>query len=151
MCAILDASVCSRVFGSNNRPDAGKEFFKWVDEGRGRLVIGGRLRVELFQNDEFRRWATTAIQYGRLKNCDDTLVDQCENTLNDLVSNDSHIIALAIESHARLLCTDDNNLMKDFKNRELIRNPRGTIFSIKPESKFDRKRRGILQRCNCKM
>ena len=151
MCAILDASVCSRVFGSNNRPDAGKEFFKWVDEGRGRLVIGGRLRDELFQNDEFRRWATAAVQYGRLRIYDDALVDQCENTLNDLVSNDSHIIALAIKSHARLLCTGDNNLMKDFKNRELIRNPRGTIFSIKPESKFDRKRRGILQRCNCKM
>ena len=151
MCAILDASVCSRVFGGEDRPKSGKGFFEWIDRGKGRLVIGGRLRTELFQNDEFKRWATTAVQYGRLKNCDDNLVRRRENTLSNLNSNDPHIIALAIEGRARLLCTDDKDLMKDFKNRKLIQNPRGTVYSVKPESKFNKKKRDTLQRFNCKV
>ena len=46
MCAILDANVAGQVFGTG-RPPAGAKFFEWIDSGRGRLVIGGRLRREL--------------------------------------------------------------------------------------------------------
>lgn len=103
MCAILDASVCSMVFDGDDRPEARKCFFDWIDSGKGRLVIGGKLRRELYQNSKFRGWAAAAVQYGRLKSSDDDLVNTREGTINDLVSNDSHIIALVIESRARLL------------------------------------------------
>lgn len=149
MCAVLDASVCSMVFGGEDRPDAGKGFFEWVNSGKGRLVIGGKLRRELYKNKKFEDWAATAIQYGFLKSSDDVLVNRRENTLADLVSNDSHIIALAIESRARLLCTDDRDLMSDFKSRNFIKSPRGSVYAIKPKSKFDARKRKLLKRCNC--
>lgn len=149
MCAVLDASVCSMVFGGEDRPDAGKGFFDWVNSGKGRLVIGGRLRRELYQNQNFKNWAATAVQYGFLKSSDDALVNQRENAITNLVSNDSHIIALAVVSDARLLCTNDRDLMSDFKNKNLIRHPRGSVYSIKRESKFDTRRRSLLERCNC--
>lgn len=137
------------VFGGEDRPDAGKGFFEWVNSGKGRLVIGGKLRGELYKNKKFEDWAATAIQYGSLKSSDDVLVTQREDTLANLVSNDSHIIALAIESSARLLCTDDRYLMSDFKSRNLIKNPRGSVYAIRPESKFDARKRDLLERCNC--
>ena len=150
MCAILDASVCSMVFDGDDRPEAGKVFFEWIHSGKGRLVIGGRLRRELFKNTKFKDWAATAVNYGFLKDCDDAKVKQCEDTITNLESNDSHIIALALVSHARLLCTGDRDLMKDFKNRKLIRSPRGSIYSIELGFRFDkRKRRDFLERCNC--
>ena len=53
MCAILDANVAGQVFGVE-RSAAGQAFFEWIDSGRGRLVIGGRLRRELDRNLAFR-------------------------------------------------------------------------------------------------
>lgn len=47
MCAILDANVASEVFGKKDRPEAGKAFFRWIDKGKRRLVVGGKLLAEL--------------------------------------------------------------------------------------------------------
>ena len=49
----------------------------------------------------------------------------------DCVSNDSHVIALAQISAARLLYTNDTDLQKDFKNRHLINKPQGKVYSTK--------------------
>ena len=150
MCAVLDASVCSMVFGGEDRPDAGRRFFEWVNSGKGRLVIGGKLRDELYQSQKFKNWAATAVQYGFLKECDDAEVKQCEDTITNLESNDSHIIALALVSHARLLCTGDRDLMKDFRNKGLISKPKGSIYSIKLGSRFSKGKKDLLGRCSCK-
>ena len=40
MCAIVDANVAHEVFGTSQTP-AGKRFYDWINEGQGRLVIGG--------------------------------------------------------------------------------------------------------------
>ena len=49
MCAIVDANVAGEVFGEN-KPPAGKEFYNWLNTGRGQLVVGGKLLVELNKN-----------------------------------------------------------------------------------------------------
>lgn len=46
MCAIVDASVMGEVFGPKPAP-AGKVFFEWLNSGNGRLVVGGKLLLEL--------------------------------------------------------------------------------------------------------
>ena len=43
-------------------------------------------------------------------------------------SDDPHVIALAKISGARLLCTSDEDLHADFKNPEIVNNPRGSIY-----------------------
>src|SRR5579862_586819 len=50
---------------------------------------------------------------------------------NLCVSDDPHVIALALVAKVRLLCTNDANLMTDFDNPALISNPRGRIYAPK--------------------
>ncbi|SPE26752.1 hypothetical protein SBA3_1300008 [Candidatus Sulfopaludibacter sp. SbA3] len=44
------------------------------------------------------------------------------------MSNDHHVLALAITSGARTLATLDNELAQDFKNKNIIDNPRGSVY-----------------------
>ena len=46
-------------------------------------------------------------------------------------SNDQHIIALAQVSGARLLYSDDGDLLEDFKNERLINNPQGKVYAAR--------------------
>ena len=127
MCAIVDANVANEVFG-DIRPAAGKAFFDWIDKGNGRLVAGGKLKIELAMVGKFKEWALEANRSGRLKSRDDTEVDRKTLELESQrahKSNDPHIIALAQVSGARLLYSNDLDLHQDFKNKKLIQNPRG--------------------------
>lgn len=129
MCAILDANIVGSVFGSN-RPIAGKEFHKWISTGHGRLVIGGKLRRELARTPA-REWLRVAISSGRAKQLNDQKVDQRTQQLIEsgkCRSDDQHVIALAQLSGSRLLYSDDGDLGKDFKDRQLISSPKGSIY-----------------------
>ena len=131
MCAILDNNVVHEVFGSN-RPPAGVKFFNWINSGPGHLVVGGKLLEELSKNHNFRKWLQQAFSSGRASNPGD---ERVEDVINDLIkaasceSNDHHVIALAQLSNARLLYSGDGDLQQDFKNKELIDNPRGKVYS----------------------
>lgn len=46
-----------------------------------------------------------------------------------LTSDDPHVIALAIESGARLLYSHDHKLQDDFRDSALINAPRGKVYS----------------------
>ena len=51
-------------------------------------------------------------------------------------SNDTHVIALAQISGARLLYSNDKDLHVDFKNKRLIDEPRGKIYSTNEDKNF---------------
>ena len=108
MCAILDASIASEVFG-HNRPEAGVKFFNWINTGRGRLLAGGKLLEEL-NKTQFREWARQALNSGIVTTVDEPLVNK---KIDELVaerscrSNDPHVIALAIVGGGRLLYSND--------------------------------------------
>ena len=61
---------------------------------------------------------------------------------NNYKSDDVHILALAKASGARLLYTGDKSLIQDFKNRKIINNPSGKIYS-------DHRNRNLLTRNIC--
>ncbi|MCY4673828.1 MAG: type II toxin-antitoxin system VapC family toxin [Bacteroidetes bacterium] len=128
MCAILDANVVHEAFESNSS-EAGKQFFDWLNTGKGRLVVGGKLFEELFgTSKKFTEWARRAQITGRMRRVKDDQVNAIAEGLN-YKSDDCHIIALAQVSGARLLYSNDKALHKDFKNRELINNPGGKVYS----------------------
>jgi hypothetical protein len=150
MCAILDTAVVHEVF-SRCRPDAGEGFRRWIDSGRGQLVIGGRLREELVRYNAFRPWLVEALRAGRATSLNDAEVEKRETRLRQsgvCESNDQHIIALAQLSNARLLYTNDDALSRDFGKKELIDNPRGKVYSTKSGGEFNKRRRQLLQRGN---
>lgn len=159
MCAILDANVVHEVFSKPN--DAGKAFLDWITRGSHRLVIGGKNRQELGKYQELNRhggWISRLIQSGRIKQVDDTEVNNLAEQITrsgSCKSCDEHIIALAQLSGARLLYTNDQLLQKDFGNKELIDKPRGKVYSTRvtneyDNSKFDEGKRRLLNRNLCR-
>lgn len=153
MCAIVDANVASEVFGSRPRP-AGEMFFAWLNKGSGRLVVGGKLLEELEASTQhFRIWASEVALAGRMRIVSKSEVDaraeqiRSEGAIN---SNDPHVLALAQISGARLLYTNDGDLQKDFRDRSLIDNPPGRIYSTdatnNPNKDFRSAHRRLLAR-----
>ena len=154
MCAIVDNDVRDQVFG-NNQPPAGKFFFDWLNDGRGRLVIGGKLLRELSGSNHFRKWIQTALLFGRATRIDDGPVNTATQELRErkiCQSNDEHILGLAKVSGARLLFTNDHSLQQDFKNRAIIGGTRGRIYTMPERDKrVTRSHESLLKRrdlCN---
>lgn len=147
MCAIIDANVISQVFGSD-RPAAGKEFFNWISTGNGRLVVGAKLLKELDKGSfAFRQWAKEGQISGRMRRPNEDQVTARTQELREQAlcrSNDPHIIALAQASGARLLYSNDRALQQDFKDKSLIDNPRGKVFTTLKHQDYSRVHKKLL-------
>ena len=148
MCAIVDANVVSEVFGSN-LPPAGEKFFDWLNKGSGRLIVGGKLLEELEQGSaDFRRWGQEAQLAGRMSIANKSEVDARTEQIRSegaIRSDDPHVIALAQVSGARLLYSNDGNLQQDFKNKKLIDDPRGKVYSTSGGRSFQRSHDRLLK------
>lgn len=152
MCAIIDVNVLHQVFGQN-RPSAGEKFFAWINSGPGSLVIGGKLSQELNNYTPFRDWLVEAKRAGRVISTKDSEVISETMFLKDngmCQSNDEHIIALARLSGARLLYANDNKLQDDFKNKNLIDSPRGSVYSTLVKQNFTPSHSSLLRNSICK-
>ena len=135
MCAILDANVVPDVF-SSDQLTAGKEFFKWINSGIGRLVVGGKLLEELNRTSA-RVWARRALNRGLIRSVSEGKVrERTEKLQNEGLygSDDPLVIALVQVSGARLLYTNDEKLQRDFRNKNLVDNPAGKVYSTKPKN-----------------
>ena len=150
MCAILDANVAGQVFGTD-RPAAGQAFFEWIDSGRGRLVVGGKLRRELDGNRAFRDWRLQAGLAGRVKRLNDEAVDGRARQLkqdNACRSDDEHVVAVAQLGGARLLYSNDGALQDDFDDKKLIDHPRGKVYSTRRHEDLRPEHRRLLANRN---
>ena len=149
MCAIIDANVVGEVFG-DERPEAGEEFFRWINTGQGVLVVGGKLFLELTRaSAKFNRWAQAALLTGRMIRQDANEVNARERQISSdrqHASNDPHVLALAQVSGARLLYTNDQDLQQDFKDRRLVNQPRGKIYSTLRNKDFAQSHKSLLSR-----
>ena len=153
MCAILDANVAHEVRGRNRSP-ASEGFFEWIDSGKGKLIVGGKLREELYKAG-IGEWLQQAALAGNVRSVDDREVDEEAQELQNqgsCRSDDHHVIALARVGGARLLYSNDKKLHKDFGNGELIDNPRGKIYTIiEGREKFVPGKQRLLRETGCPM
>lgn len=146
VCAILDANVAHEVFSKNGTP-AGKAFFERISTGSLRLVVGGKLLEELQANNSCREWILQASLAGLVRTVNAQAVDSESTNLSragSCESNDLHVIALARLSRARLLYSNDLTLHRDFKNRTLINNPNGKVYSTHTGGQLRQAHRGLL-------
>ena len=152
MCAIMDSNVLHESFGDGTRQTpAGLAFVDWLNR-EGRLVVGGALKRELLRTQAFAEWRETARVFGQVIELTDADVDARERELkarNACESNDAHVIAVAQLGGARLLFTNDRALQRDFKNRDLVRNPRGKVYSTAASKDFGARHRRLLARNVC--
>ena len=132
MCAIVDANVLGEVFGSDPT-EAGKYFYDWLDKRGGILVTGGtKFKAEADNNAIFARDLRERINSGRARQFPDEDVDAetvIVDAMNVCESDDQHILALARVSNTRILFTNDDALQNDFRNPNIISNPRGQIYT----------------------
>lgn len=132
MCVIIDANIAHNIFRENPHPNL-IPVFNWLHNtlGNGSMVYGGRNARELFLQEGSLRFVRALNQAGRAYYYPDECLSTEEQTLIQscaCYSNDPHIIALAIVSGARTLCSYDQALHQDFRDRNLINNPRGSIY-----------------------
>ena len=148
MCAIVDANVAHEVFGPST-PPAGREFLDWLSKGRGRLVVGGKLHKELKRSKDFGEWAREFTLAGKMRVVDASEVNARTNHVRSegaCASDDPHVVALAQVSGARLLYSNDRKLQKDFRNKQLIDDPRGSVYSTQKSSEFRPAHKRLLSR-----
>ena len=129
MCLIVDANVRNLLSDRDSLVNA------WLSGERGnpKLVAAGKLRAELANKEEIRRWLVQLERAGRLRGADAPSLAKEEARpvrSRTCASNDHHVLALAIVSGARTLATDDDSLISDFKNRAIITTTILFIFCI---------------------
>lgn len=134
MCIIIDSdrlsSFLAQPYSENAAP-----IHKWLKR-TGKLVYstGDAFSTELPDN-AIARFRDLARR-GRAEYIPDQVVSAMAATLRQnnsirIKSRDHHVLALAKVSGARLLYTGDKDLKADFKNRGILDNPRGKIYSDK--------------------
>jgi hypothetical protein len=122
MCVIVDTNQCHKALRVPCYADY-DPLFSWINDRDGKLVYGGKLAVEMARDSKTMR---LLLQWGRagkaIRFLDKDLVEEEARISNsgEMVSDDPHNLALAVVSKTRLLCTDDRNLQRDFKNRLLV-------------------------------
>ncbi len=130
MCAIIDACVATRIFVDKDDPDLGL-IRQYLFARKLQVVYGGELAREYLKLTTVSRIVRKLDQVGIARKIPDKAVDEKDKevqTAGNCTSNDTHLIALALVSRARLLCSADHALHADFKNRNIIAKPRGRIY-----------------------
>lgn len=131
MLLIIDANCATLVLCASPNADF-KPVATAIAKGRKKVVIGGsKLKAEYQKLATVWRLLRTLDQAGRAQLIDDGEVDREQEYLlaNVLMaSDDSHVLALARVSGARLLCSHDQALHADFSNRNIIDRPRGKVY-----------------------
>ena len=151
MCAIVDANVANAAV-SQQANEASKEFLRHVSTGALKIVVGGyRLHDELQKcSGLFQRWFSRARYAGHIVDVDNELVDQRSRSLEEsgkCVSNDSHLVALAELTGARLVFTNDRDLQRDCKS---ILRPQASIYTTNDErTDFTSDKRRLLESAVC--
>ncbi len=131
MCMIVDTNQLGKLLVQPEDEDTAP-VHKWLRKGRGRIVYstGGKFEQEIVRTmrDRLREYSRNGR--ARLVPAED--VARMEQSLRDdprRRSDDPHIIALARVSRARLLYSGDKDLIKDFTSRDIIKGPRGKVYS----------------------
>ena len=130
LCIIVDANVGHTMF-SRQPTEAGRTVRDWIKKGSGRLIFGGQNAAELFHTNAAKKWVHEAWRAGKARQVRSEAIEHERSLLEHIAAvscNDAHVLALARASGARVLFTEDNNLIRDFKDTTIIPKPRGWVF-----------------------
>lgn len=141
MSLIIDANCASVALSDPTSPDFAP-LMRALTDGRAKLVVGGRLRIEYSKLASVLRVLRALNQAGRALSVSDDEVDSEESVIAarfKLKSDDPHILALARVSGSRLLCSRDRALHADFTNPTIINRPRGYVYQDSTHERLIRK------------
>lgn len=130
MCLIVDANLCSVIF-KKTTDKAFENLREAVFSSRLTLIHGGKLTSE-YKKAGVLDVIASLSRSGRDIRIPDKLINAQLMIIEDrCTSNDHHVIALARADRqlGRVLCSNDDALRTDFKNKALIDKPCGTVYS----------------------
>ena len=129
MCIVLDASR----FGKFQQRDDGnmKPVRDWVYRGNGKIAYATTEDLKREWDKVAPKLRTQLQRRAKLKLVPRNSVQRKQTELEGkILSNDSHIIALAIVADAQLLISDDKDLCSDFMNPDLVG---GEVYQTKDD------------------
>ncbi len=138
MCIIIDTNKLDNFLADPADSDS-RPIHNWINRGKGRVVYstGHKFAEELQEKAKAKLKVLSDRGLARLMPDDEVSHVAHKLSLNHQVkSNDTHVLALAKISGARLLYTRDSKLIGDFKNPRLINNPRGKVYSTAKNSRL---------------
>jgi hypothetical protein len=138
---IIDANVASNALRDPPRPEF-VPICEALFSGSARMVHGGKLTDEYLRIGSIRSALSQLDRAGRVVVLIRAEVDAFERLLADAgvcESDDPHIIAIAQLSGARLLCSNDQDLHRDFTNKDLVDKPRGSVYQNESHKHLIRK------------
>lgn len=145
MCLIIDNDVVQKVLVA--RDGAYSPVLLALHERRHCMVYGGQLLQEYETNNTVKRIIRVFDQAGLAKVVPERSIDRYIQEVKRTglcKSNDSHVIGLARASCARVLCSEDKDLHKDFANHLLLDRPRGKVYQDSSHASL------VRGRCKCK-
>ncbi|NQT39223.1 MAG: hypothetical protein HQ581_17120 [Planctomycetes bacterium] len=154
MALIIDANKVADYLNDTDDPP-NRVIHDWVNNRGGKLVFGGRQLQEWYKINKARRYVRVLLQAGRAFRYATEEVDNKEAEVESTGlcrSDDPHVIALACISGVRVLYSEDKALCDDFRDTELVPQPRGKIYR-RPKGKSDKTaqyRRLLLQSPPCR-
>jgi hypothetical protein len=118
MCVVIDANKAAD-FCNQHHPYL-KTLLRWVNSG-GRIASGGHLERELFKVQAMKGILTEWSRSGKLVRISADKVSAREAVVKQhCVSDDPHVIALAIEAKAHIVVTEDKKLIVDLRNKQIV-------------------------------
>lgn len=133
MCIIVDTNMAADVFSRKVSADL-RPVINWLVGSGGKLVVGGKLTVELNRNTEVGKQLVELKRSGKLRTVVPAPVDAIRARVG-FKSNDDHIIALALASNARVLVSRDRLLHADFTNPSIL-SPKGKVYQTARHAKL---------------
>ena len=131
MCMIVDANRIGGLLGDPPDEDSAP-VRHWIESGKGRIVYstGGQFAEEIVGKAKQKFVEYSRAGRAKLVPHDDFAeIEQGLRNDRRLRSDDPHIIALALTSGARLLFSGDGDLIEDFTSPQIIKQPRGKVYS----------------------
>lgn len=147
MCVIVDVNVAARVLLRSDDQDFAPVSLRILGKSNRPLILvyGGRLLAEYRRNRAIVRLLAVLDRNGRAIHHSAIEIQVAGRKLRregNCVSNDLHILALALVSGTRLLVSLDQDLHRDFKNPKVLSKPRGGVYQ-------SRNHLPLLQRTKC--
>jgi len=125
MCIIIDANTFSSVFSEKASDHSEfKPVKDWIIRGKGKLVYGGtKYGDELKAARGYLRLFVEFDKIGKTVKVCAASVDQVQQRLEQLVNDDgfddAHLVAIAIVSGCKLICSKDRSSYPFLKRHDI--------------------------------
>ena len=122
MCVIVDTNTFGKFKNPTDEDMA--PVWKWLDDRNGKIVYSNTKKFE----NEWERGGMSHLRdqmmrAGQLKLVSEGVQEKADELKGEIMSNDEHIIALALIAGVNVLVSyreGDSDLFTDFKNRQLV-------------------------------